>query len=79
MQSQIEQAQTGLESLALSEQMISQLRENFISIERYVMVVVVIVKIWCVFFCVYCVLNVVLYSISGTVKSAKLWLKIMIR
>ncbi|KAH9758017.1 exocyst complex component SEC6 [Citrus sinensis] len=32
---QIEQAQTGLESLALSEQMISQLRENFISIERY--------------------------------------------
>ncbi|XP_052298575.1 exocyst complex component SEC6-like isoform X3 [Citrus sinensis] len=32
---QIEQAQTGLESLALSQNTINQLRENFISIERY--------------------------------------------
>ncbi|XP_031260375.1 exocyst complex component SEC6 [Pistacia vera] len=32
---QIEQAQSGLESLALSEKAITQLRENFISIEKY--------------------------------------------
>ncbi|KAL9446273.1 hypothetical protein AB3S75_014027 [Citrus x aurantiifolia] len=32
---QIEQGQTGLESLALSQNTINQLRENFISIERY--------------------------------------------
>ncbi|KAH7568137.1 hypothetical protein JRO89_XS07G0245600 [Xanthoceras sorbifolium] len=32
---QIEQAQSGLESLALSEKTIEQLRENFIAIEKY--------------------------------------------
>lgn len=33
---QIEQAQTGLASLSLTQNAITQLRENFISIEKYV-------------------------------------------
>lgn len=33
---QVEQAQAGLESLNLSQKTVSQLRENFVSIERYV-------------------------------------------
>lgn len=33
--SQVEQAQAGLESLSLSQKTISQLRENFLSIEKY--------------------------------------------
>lgn len=33
---QVEQAEAGLESLSLSQKSINQLRENFISIEKYV-------------------------------------------
>ena len=33
---QVEQAQAGLESLSSSEKTIDQLRENFVSIEKYV-------------------------------------------
>ena len=33
---QVEQAQAGLKSLSLSEKTINQLRENFVSIEKYV-------------------------------------------
>jgi len=33
---QVEQSQAGLKSLSLSEKTINQLRENFVSIEKYV-------------------------------------------
>jgi len=43
---QVEQAQSGLESLSLSHKTINQLRENFISIEKYALILYIYIYIY---------------------------------
>ena len=63
---QIEQSEKGLDSLALSQKTIQELRGNFIAIEKYVFPILFIY-----FLCV-CVANVGMLGISGIAENVKL-------
>jgi len=80
----VEQAQSGLESLALSQKTISQLRQNFISIEKYVLILPILFlfsflkdRCFCIIFLVW--FNNWFICVLGYVKNVKLWSRIMIR
>ena len=56
MKVQVEQAQSGLESLSLSHKTINQLRENFISIEKYALIlkkIYILMTNACAFFLIF--------------------------
>ena len=75
---QVEQAEAGLESLSSSEKTIYELRDNFISIDKYVFS---LARYWKVEFWILVSFssNFTAYCAIGFVRNAKLWLTIMTR